>query len=60
VTDAKAATKSAGSGHGEALKTKVASLKQAGVKFFMEPFDTPVCRMAMVLDPAGNAHQTKR
>lgn len=32
----------------------IEKLKQAGVKFQMEPFDTPVCRMAMVFDPAGN------
>ena len=32
----------------------IASLKEAGVTFSMEPFETPVCRMAMVLDPAGN------
>ncbi len=32
----------------------IAELKVAGVVFSMEPFETPVCRMAMVLDPAGN------
>ena len=32
----------------------ISALKAAGVTFSMEPFDTPVCRMAMVLDPAGN------
>ena len=32
----------------------IAALKDAEVPFKMEPFDTPVCRMAMVLDPAGN------
>lgn len=32
----------------------VAALREAGVTFRMEPFETPVCRMAMVLDPAGN------
>lgn len=32
----------------------VAALKAAGVKFRTEPFATPVCRMAMVLDPDGN------
>lgn len=40
----------------------VASLRAAGVPFQMEPFETPVCRMAMVLDPAGNVliiHQRK-
>jgi len=40
----------------------VAALKKADTKFVMEPFDTPVCRMALVLDPAGNKlmiHQRK-
>ncbi|MBC8127827.1 MAG: VOC family protein [Gloeobacteraceae cyanobacterium ES-bin-144] len=32
----------------------IASLKSAGVTFKMEPFETPVCHMAMVFDPAGN------
>jgi predicted enzyme related to lactoylglutathione lyase len=32
----------------------IASLKAAGAPFKMEPFETPVCHMAMVLDPAGN------
>ena len=32
----------------------IAHLRAAGVKFRMEPFPTPVCCMAMVLDPDGN------
>ncbi|MFM2199436.1 MAG: hypothetical protein RLZZ505_2868 [Verrucomicrobiota bacterium] len=32
----------------------IAALKAAGVAFVMEPFETPVCHMGMVLDPAGN------
>ena len=32
----------------------ITSLKAAGVTFKMEPFETPVCHMAMVFDPAGN------
>jgi predicted enzyme related to lactoylglutathione lyase len=32
----------------------VAKLREAGVKFTMEPFATPVCRMAVVADPDGN------
>lgn len=32
----------------------VAALKNAGTSFRMEPFETPVCHMAMVFDPAGN------
>lgn len=40
----------------------IAHLKAAGVKFKMEPFPTPVCRMAMISDPDGNTiciHQRK-
>jgi len=33
----------------------IAHLRASGVKFHMEPFPTPVCRMAFVLDPDGNA-----
>jgi predicted enzyme related to lactoylglutathione lyase len=33
----------------------IAMLKEAGVPFKMEPFPTPVCRMAFVLDPDGSA-----
>lgn len=32
----------------------IEALRADGVTFSMEPFETPVCRMAMVLDPAGN------
>ena len=32
----------------------IADLKAADVPFLMEPFETSVCHMAMVLDPAGN------
>lgn len=38
----------------EDFDATIAALKAAGVPFHMEPFETPVCRMAMVLDPAGN------
>jgi predicted enzyme related to lactoylglutathione lyase len=38
----------------EDFETTIAALKEAGVNFKMEPFETPVCHMAMVLDPAGN------
>lgn len=40
----------------------VAALKSAGARFRVEPFETPVCRMAMVYDPEGNTlciHQRK-
>jgi predicted enzyme related to lactoylglutathione lyase len=33
----------------------IAHLRAAQVPFHMEPFQTPVCRMAFVLDPDGNA-----
>lgn len=33
----------------------ISELKTAGVKFHMEPFETPVCHMAFVNDPDGNA-----
>lgn len=32
----------------------VAHLRAVDVRFRMEPFPTPVCHMAMVLDPDGN------
>jgi predicted enzyme related to lactoylglutathione lyase len=33
----------------------IAELKAQSVKFHMGPFETPVCHMAFVLDPDGNA-----
>lgn len=38
----------------EEFDTTIARLRVAGVKFTMEPFPTPVCRMAVVADPDGN------
>jgi len=32
-----------------------AKVRAAGVPVIMDPFDTPVCRMSVVLDPEGNA-----
>ena len=32
-----------------------ATVQAAGTPVIMEPFDTPVCRMSVVLDPSGNA-----
>jgi predicted enzyme related to lactoylglutathione lyase len=32
----------------------IAELKKANVKFALEPFDSPVCHMAIVQDPDGN------
>lgn len=33
----------------------VAALKGAGAKFLYEPFESPVCHMAVALDSEGNA-----
>lgn len=33
----------------------VAQLRAAGVKFYLEPTPSPVCRMAVVADPDGNS-----
>lgn len=33
----------------------IAALKKAGAKFRMDAFETPVCHMAIVFDPAGNS-----
>jgi predicted enzyme related to lactoylglutathione lyase len=36
------------------LDATVAQLKSRGVKFSLEPTDSPVCRFAIVCDPDGN------
>jgi predicted enzyme related to lactoylglutathione lyase len=36
------------------LDQTLAQLKKANVKFLMEGFSTPVCRMAVIADPDGN------
>jgi catechol 2,3-dioxygenase-like lactoylglutathione lyase family enzyme len=46
-------------GTGAALEVEdfdeaIADLKQADVKFAWEPFESPVCHMAIVQDPDGN------
>lgn len=33
----------------------VRTLKEAGVEFKMEPFETPGCHIAVVVDPEGNS-----
>jgi len=33
----------------------IALLREKGVAFAMEPLETPVCRMASIADPEGNA-----
>lgn len=32
----------------------IAELRAQGVQFKMDPFPTPVCQMALILDPDGN------
>lgn len=39
----------------EDFEAAIVHLKANNVKFHMEPFETPVCRMAFVHDPDGNA-----
>jgi predicted enzyme related to lactoylglutathione lyase len=39
----------------EDFDAAIAHLKASGVKFHLEPFPTPVCRMAFIYDPDGNA-----
>ena len=38
----------------EAFDAAIAHLKAQGVKFKMEPVQTPVCRMAFIYDTEGN------
>ena len=38
----------------EDFDAAIAHLKGSDVRFKMEPFPTPVCRMAFILDPDGN------
>src|SRR5437762_4341858 len=33
----------------------IASLNEAGVKFYWEPNETPVCHMCLISDPDGNS-----
>ena len=33
----------------------VADLRRKGIRIKVEPFATPVCRMAVLIDPEGNA-----
>jgi|APTNR8051073442_1049403.scaffolds.fasta_scaffold09556_1 predicted enzyme related to lactoylglutathione lyase len=46
----------------EDFDAAIAEIRANNVRFHMEPFETPVCRMAFILDPDGNAlciHQRK-
>ena len=38
----------------EDFDSAIAELRAKGVKFKMEPFPTPICRMAFISDPDGN------
>ncbi len=38
----------------EDFDAAIAELKAKGVKFKLEPFSTPVCKMAFIYDPEGN------
>jgi predicted enzyme related to lactoylglutathione lyase len=39
----------------EDFDSAITSLKEKGVKFYSEPFASPVCRMALIADPDGNS-----
>jgi predicted enzyme related to lactoylglutathione lyase len=39
----------------ENFAAAIATLKTAGVKFFIEAMESPVCHMAIVCDPDGNS-----
>jgi len=39
----------------ENFDAAILELRAAGVPFKMEPMETPVCHMAMVLDPDGSS-----
>jgi len=38
----------------EDVEAAIAELKEAGVKVFVEPFDSSVCHYALIADPDGN------
>lgn len=39
----------------EDFEAAIAWLKEQNVKFYSEPFESPVCRMALISDPDGNS-----
>lgn len=39
----------------EDFDAAISDLKAAGVQFAAEPFESPVCRMAVIHDPDGNS-----
>ena len=60
ITNMSAEWKPSPNGGGVALEvedfdTAISSLKEKGVKFYSEPFASPVCRMALIADPDGNS-----
>ena len=60
ITNMNAEWKPSPNGGGVALEVEdfdaaVSSLKEKGVKFYSEPFASPVCRLALISDPDGNS-----
>jgi predicted enzyme related to lactoylglutathione lyase len=39
----------------EDFDATIAELRKRGVRFTVEPLNTPVCRLAVILDPDGNS-----
>ena len=39
----------------EDFDSSVATMRANNVKFTLDPFETPVCRMAIITDPDGNS-----
>jgi predicted enzyme related to lactoylglutathione lyase len=39
----------------EDFDSAIARLRESNVKFVLDPFETPVCRMAIIADPDGNS-----
>ena len=39
----------------EDFDATIAELKKRGVRFTVEPLNSPVCRLAVILDPDGNS-----
>lgn len=39
----------------ESFDDAISALRAAGVRFYIDPMDSPVCRLAIVADPDGNS-----
>ena len=39
----------------EDFDASIAWLREKGVRFYLEPFKSPVCRIAVIADPDGNS-----